>query len=58
MRSILLTNSINIPKLKIHRSKKYLGLLEKSKQTSIIFQKYISLQKKKNGELKKLRKWE
>ena len=49
MRSILLTNSINTPNSKIHRSKKYLGLLDNSKESNKIPYIHITQEEKKWG---------
>ena len=49
MRSVFLTNSINKPNSKIHRSKKYLGLLDTKKESSIIPHIHITQEEKKWG---------
>ena len=56
MRSFLLTDSIIIPKLKMHRSKKYLGLLKKKTDLKINPKIYITSKEKKWAieEIKKM----
>ena len=49
MRSIFLSDSINTPNLKIHRSKKYLGLLDNSKNSNVIPFIHITQKEKKWG---------
>ena len=49
MKSIFLTNSINTPNSKIHRSKKYLGLIENTKESNNIPYIHITQEEKKWG---------
>ena len=49
MRSIFLTHSINTPNSKIHRSKKYLGLLDNMAGPNVIPNIYITKEEKKWG---------